>query len=30
GPARGRPQPGDAHPARFEFVIYLTLKSCNQ
>jgi len=30
GPSRGRRQPGDARAASFEFVIYLTLKSCNQ
>ena len=30
GPARGARQHGDAHPKSFEFVIYLTLKSCNQ
>ena len=29
GPDRGRRQVG-APPASFEFVIYLTLKSCNQ
>jgi len=30
GPARGGPQGGTAPAAGFEFVIYLTLKSCNQ
>jgi hypothetical protein len=29
-PARGAPQGGSAPAAGFEFVIYLTLKSCNQ
>ena len=30
GPSSGGPQDGNAARARFEFVIYLTLKSCNQ
>jgi hypothetical protein len=30
GPARGAAQDGNAGRASFEFVIYLTLKSCNQ
>jgi hypothetical protein len=30
GPARGGRQDGNAARASFEFVIYLTLKSCNQ
>jgi len=30
GPTRGGRQRGDMRPASFEFVIYLTLKSCNQ
>ena len=30
GPSRGGPQDINAGRARFEFVIYLTLKSCNQ
>jgi hypothetical protein len=30
GPARGAPPDGNAARASFEFVIYLTLKSCNQ
>lgn len=28
-PSRARPLAGHDGPARFEFVIYLTLKSCN-
>ena len=30
GPARGAPRVGGTRPKSFEFVIYLTLKSCNQ
>ncbi|HEX4554245.1 MAG TPA: hypothetical protein VH249_09690 [Xanthobacteraceae bacterium] len=30
GPGRGARHVGDARAKRFEFVIYLTLKSCNQ
>jgi hypothetical protein len=30
GRSRGGPQDGNAARASFEFVIYLTLKSCNQ
>ena len=30
GPSRGAPRVGDTRPKSFEFVIYLTLKSCNQ
>jgi hypothetical protein len=30
GPARGGAQIGDTARTSFEFVIYLTLKSCNQ
>ena len=30
GPARGGAQDGNAARGSFEFVIYLTLKSCNQ
>ena len=30
GPSRGGPQDVNGARARFEFVIYLTLKSCNQ